>query len=176
MLAHALALAIALAAPADPGTTPDVEARIRALLNPIDRPVAPERFQELGPAAVPVLSRIASSAAERGSTRANALAALAMLGGPEAERTHLALARDPAAPWNVRLYAIRGAAHLLPPDRIRTEVEPVLSGDADARVRAEAADVIASRAPDGCAAVRAQVDREPAHSRPLVGRALQKCK
>jgi hypothetical protein len=186
---HALSLALALALAA--GQQPDQPAatsaqastddailrqRVEALLGRIDRPVTAQHWLALGPAAIPILTEIASSPSERSSRRANALAGLATLGGPEAERLHLALARDQKAPWNVRGQAVRGAGVLLPAERVEAEVAPVLSTDPDDRVRADAAEVMVKHAINGCAAVKAHLAaREPGRSRALVGRALRHC-
>jgi hypothetical protein len=178
MLAVALALASTLAAgpPAPPPDDAALRAQVNDLLGAIDRPVSAESWRALGPDAVPILSGIASAPDVRPSKRASAVAALAILGGPEAERVHRALARDPAAPWNVRMYAVRGMPRVVASGRVATEVRPVLAADADARVRAAAAEVLVRDAPGGCAVVRDHLAREPARSRALVAHALSRCR
>jgi HEAT repeat protein len=184
MIATTLALlAVLAAAPAAPATGPTgiatpapdaLRARVEAYLGVLDRPIPEASWRALGPGAVPILEEIArtSPASWR---RANALLALAILGGERAEGVLLAHARDGSAPWSVRAAAARGAGHLLPADRALAGLRPVLERDRDPRVRAVAAEALARRAgPAGCAAVRAQAAREPGRGA-LYGRALRAC-
>lgn len=189
MISPAIAIALSLLAGQGAAPAPQdaaaasapaaADARLRQTvedyLGVIDRPIPAEAWQKLGPDAVPVLDEIVHSATQADWRRANALAALSVLGGPRAEAVLLEQARDPAARWTVRLAAVRGAGHLLEPARLTGELGPILERDADIRVRAGAADVLARRAgPEGCAAVRARVAREPARRAVYQG-ALRAC-
>jgi HEAT repeat protein len=147
---------------------------VEAYLGVIDRPVPEEAWRALGPPALPVLEEIARSPGASWR-RANALLALSILGGARAEAVLLEQARDGSAPWAVRAAAVRGAGHLLPPERALTDLRPVLERDRDPRVRATAAEALARRAgAQGCAAVRAQAARE-APRRGAYDRALRAC-
>ena len=192
MIATALGFALALAAaqPGGVGEPPPSTAsaahagaspadaalrrRVEAYLGVIDRPIPEQSWRSLGPAAVPVLEEITRSG-QAPLRRSNALLALAVLGGERAEAALLEHARDGSAPWSVRAAAVRGAGHLLPPERALAELRPALERDADARVRATAAEAVARRAGSaGCSAARAQAAREPSR-RALYDRALRAC-
>jgi HEAT repeat protein len=151
----------------------EVRAQALSHLGAIDRPVSPETWRALGPAAEPVLLEVAGSTSEPPTRRARALEGLAALGGARAEQLHLRLARERGAPPIVRSGAVRGLGRLLEPARLATEVRPLLADEAT-RVRRVAGEVLARRAPaEACADVRAQAGREPAPAR--WSRALSDC-
>lgn len=163
------------AASATPGSAApdDVRDEVLSHLGAIDRPVSPETWRALGPAAEPVLLEVAASTSELPTRRARALEGLAALGGARAEEAHLRLAREPGAPSIVRSGAVRGLGRLLQPARLAAEVRPLLA-DRAPRVRQVAGEVLARRAPrEACADVRAQAGREPAPAR--WSRALAAC-
>ncbi|HTN52812.1 MAG TPA: HEAT repeat domain-containing protein [Anaeromyxobacter sp.] len=150
-----LALLVA-AAPAEPGT----EDQVRGLLSAIDRPVPPEAWRAVGPAAEPVLAAIAGAPDELPSRRARALEGLSALGGARAESLHRSLAADARAPRLVRRTAVRGLGQILPPARLLPAAGPLLR-DPDPAVRAAAAEVLAARAPaEACGAIRTQAAGE----------------
>jgi HEAT repeat protein len=150
--------------------------RIDAYLGVIDRPISAEAWRSLGPRAVPILVAIVNAPDERAWRKANALAALATIGGPEAEATVVAQAHETRSPWSVRVSAVRGAGYLLGAERVAGELRPVLERDPDRRVRAAAAEALTRRSGSaGCAAVKAQAAREPAEVRGMYRRALKVC-
>ncbi|HSN92496.1 MAG TPA: hypothetical protein VLS93_14790, partial [Anaeromyxobacteraceae bacterium] len=135
MTATTLALALVLAAQAEGGPAAslpeaDLRRRVEAYLGVIDRPIPEEAWRSLGPGAVPVLEEIVRSRTASWR-RSNALLALAVLGGERAEAVLLEAARDGSAPWSVRAAAVRGAGHLLPPERALAALRPALERDAD---------------------------------------------
>jgi hypothetical protein len=165
----------AAAAPADLSDA-DVRRRVRALLGAIDTPVREEDWRALGPRGPAVLAEAASSAAEWPSRRARAAWGLAVVGGPEAERTLDRLARSPAEPFSVRAAALEGLGRVLPPDRLLGTLSAALADPGQARVRAVAAEVLARRAPQAaCAAVRERIAREAPEARPMFHRAEAEC-
>jgi HEAT repeat protein len=150
--------------------------QIDSLLGTIDTPVRDDRWKSLGPGAVPILRQIAQDQREFPSRRARALNGLAAIGGPEAEKTVLDLARSPGERFQVRSAALSGAGQLLPPDRLAAELRPVLEGANRVQVRAAAAEVLARHAQEGgCGAMRAQVEREKGDDRAFYHRALRTC-
>lgn len=150
--------------------------QIDSMLGTIDTPVRDDRWLALGPAAVPILQQIAQDQGEFPSRRARALHGLAVIGGPEAEKTVLEVARSPGERFQVRSAALSGAGRLLPPDRLAAALRPVLEGAGQVQIRAAAAEVLARHAQEGgCAAMRAQVEREKGDDRAFFHRALRTC-
>jgi hypothetical protein len=157
--------------------SPELRARVRGMLGAIDRPVPAEAWYRLGPAAVTVLTEIATSTSELPFHRARAVEALSIVGGDGATATALRLARAPTEAWDVRASAVRGLGRLLPQDRLVAELSPLLERDAHANVRDAAAAVLARKAgPRGCEAVRAQALREQRQGRAPFARALARCR
>ena len=163
------------AAPADLAEA-DVRRRVRALLGAIDTPVREEDWRALGPRGPAVLAEVAASASEWPSRRARAAWGLAVVGGPEAERTLDRLGRTPGEPFSVRAAALEGLGRVLPPDRLLGALAAALADPGEARVRAVAAEVLSRRAPKAaCAAVRDRVAREKPDERPMFHRAEAEC-
>src|SRR5512136_2288304 len=106
----------------------ELRGRIEGFLGAIDTPIRVEQWKGLGPGAVPILQRIAQDRGEFPSRRARALHGLAIIGGPEAEKTVLEVARSSGDRFQVRAAALRGAGQFLPPDRLAAELRPVLEG------------------------------------------------
>ena len=154
----------------------EVRGRIESFLGAIDSPIRADQWKALGPAAVPILQQIAQDQGEFPSRRGRALHGLAIIGGPEAQKTVLEVARSTGERFQVRAAALRGAGRLLPPDRLAIELRPVLEGANRVQVRAAAAEVLARNAQEGgCAAMRAQVEREKGDDRAFYHRALRTC-
>lgn len=152
-------LALAACDGADPPRAPHADealrAHVRAYLGAIEDPVEPERWRDLGPAAVPVLE--AALAEERlPSRRARAIEGLSAIGGERARAVVLSAARDEAQPASVRAAAIRGAARVGAPEGgLSALLRPILRETRSPRLRAVAAEVLARHGGDeGCAAVR----------------------
>ena len=144
-----------------------------SLFGIIDGPVTPAMWRSLPPEALPLLERIAAGQG-RSMYRARALEGAAALGSDGA--LHRRLAGDAATPFPVRAAAIRGLGQLLPGSRLEVELAPLLERDADLRIRAAAADVLARGAPArGCAAIRRQAHGERANEQPAFQRALATC-
>lgn len=157
--------------------SPELRARVRGMLGAIDRPVPPEEWHRIGPAALPALTEIATSTAELPFYRARAVEALSILGGDGATATALRLASAPSEAWDVRASAVRGLGRLLPPERLVAELTPLLERDPHANVRDAAAAVLTRKAgPRGCDAVRAQATRMGRPDRAPYARALARCR
>jgi hypothetical protein len=158
--------------------TPIDEAALRELVVPLlgtlDAPVPPEAWRSLPPEALPFLERMAGEPGRRSIDRARALEGAAALGSDGT--VHRRLAADPAAPFVVRAAAVRTLRQVVPAARLGAELAPLLERDGDWRIRAAAAETLAKGAAGtGCMAVRAQVRREPASTRPAFSRALRSC-
>lgn len=173
-------LALILAAPpaapevCAPTDDPALRARIEPLLGTIDRPVEPDQWHRLPPEARAVLEAIASDPSELPTRRAAALAGVTALGGDGALQQKLAA--NPKAPFVVRHRALAGLGELLPAAKRGAVLQPFLRDDPDRRIRAAAAEVLASSSTaDGCAAVRAQAQRESTDARFKFRRALAAC-
>ncbi|HSN14618.1 MAG TPA: hypothetical protein VLT61_08295 [Anaeromyxobacteraceae bacterium] len=148
--------------------------RISPLLGTIDRPVSVEAWRSLPVGALPLLERIAEDPSSLPSARARALEGAAALGADGA--VHERLAADVAAPFAVRHSALRALGRLLPRQRLEAALGRLLSGDPERRIRASAAEVLASASPStGCGAVRAQAAREGIDGRGAFRRALTAC-
>jgi hypothetical protein len=158
-------------APTDEGA---LRERLAPMLANIDRPVPLEAWRRLPPEALSLLERIAEDQGILPSERARALEGAAALGSDGA--VHQRLAEDASAPFAVRYSALRGLGRLLPQARLAGALGPLLAGDADRRVRANAAEVLVEASPAaGCPTVRAQAVREGAAGRPAFQRALTAC-
>lgn len=172
-------LALILAAPpapevCAPADDPALRARIEPLLGTIDRPVEPGQWQRLPPEARAVLEAIAADPNEFPTRRAAAVAGVTALGGDGALQQRLAA--DPKAPFVVRHRALAGLGELLPAAARGAVLQGFLRDDPDRRVRAAAAEVLAGTSPaEGCAAVRAQAQRETTDARFKFQRALTAC-
>lgn len=153
-----------------------IRAQIDTNLGAIDTPVSIARWRSLGPRAAPFLAEIASSATELPSRRAKAVDGLSAVGGAQAEGAVARLSRGEREPLVVRLSAVRGMARLARGARLSAALRPVLEGAKDARVRAQAAEALAERAPgNACAAVKAQASREDEQALVHYRRALERC-
>ncbi|HYG69301.1 MAG TPA: HEAT repeat domain-containing protein, partial [Anaeromyxobacteraceae bacterium] len=145
--------------------------------NTIDRPVPPSAWRKVGPAAVPVLTELATSPSELPIRRARAVEALSIVGGDAATETTRRIAGAADEAWDVRAAAVRGLGRLLPPDRLVAELRPVLERDPHPNVRDVAATVLARKGgATGCAAVRAQARRDVRPGRAPYARALARCR
>jgi hypothetical protein len=182
----ALLLALALLAPAPrpaepPGPIPppadaaERAERIEAALGAFHGRASPAAWRSLGPAAAADLARLARDPAALPSRRARALEGLSYLGGAAAEAVLRELAGREGLPPSVRIEAVLGAGRLLPPAEVTGLLGPVLRAAGRPAERAVAAEVLAARAPETCAEVRARVAREAAADRPGFERALERC-
>ncbi len=157
-------------------TDAELQERIDSYLGAIDTPVTGAHGQALGPRAVPVLESVVRDPTALPSRRARAVEALSQIGGARAEKVVLDVARSEAEPFGVRAVALRAAPRLLSTKDLSTELRPVLEGAREAPVRATAAEVLAERGGQaGCAAVRAQLDRESGHARAQFNGAAERC-
>jgi hypothetical protein len=148
-----------------------IHQRIETYLASIDTPIRPSQWRALGSRGALVLEGIAQDGATLPTRRAKALDGLAAIGSATAADTMLGLARDEQTPLSVRLSAVRGAARVLPVDRIAPALQPILEGAKDGHVRRAAAEALSNHG--GCALVRAQAAREDDPQR--LQRALQRC-
>lgn len=153
-----------------------IRAQIDTYLGAIDTPVSIARWRSLGPRAAPFLAEIAASDKELPSRRAKAVDGLSAVGGDQAKSAVARLSRGEREPLVVRLSAVRGMARLERGQRLSAALRPVLEGAKDARVRAQAADSLAERAPRAaCAAVQAQAGKEDEQARVHYRKALERC-
>lgn len=168
-------LAAVLAAPSTPSDE-EIRERVESLLGSIDTPVRPSQWRALGARAVAVLQERSTSLQEFPSRRARAVDGLAAIGGPEATRTVLVLAQERGHPFAVRAAALRGAGHLLPPDRLLEALRPALEEPGPVRVRAVAAEALARNGGvAGCAAARARMEKEKPDERGAFHRVPASC-
>jgi hypothetical protein len=157
-------------------TDEEVAKRVDTLLGSLDTPISADAWRALGPRAVARLASVASDEGALSTRRAKAIGALSALGGPRAQQVVVATAQSEQAPFAVRASALRGAGQLLEPSALAKAISPVLHDASQAPARAVAAEVLAAHAgSSGCAAVRAQVAREPDHARAQFARALDRC-
>jgi HEAT repeat protein len=171
----ALALAAGAAPGADAPPSPEVKAQVEGLLGSIHGPVAPETFRALGPGAEEALAEIALSG-DLPVRRARALEALAALRAPRAEEAHRRVLAEAATPRTVRRSAVQGLGALLAPPAALEALRPILERDRDPGLRAAAAQALARAAPGrACAAIRAQVAREPPSERGRFRHAIAAC-
>jgi hypothetical protein len=182
----ALSLWLSLAAPAAAAASPPqpaacrltddptLRARIGPLLGVIDRPVTAEQWRRLPVGAREFLQAFAADSSQLPTRRAMALEGATALGADET--LHLQLAHDTAAPFVVRHKALRSLGVMLAPARRGEVLAPFLTADPDPAIRIAAAETLADNAPvAGCAAVRAQVQREGTVGRLAFRRALAAC-
>ena len=157
-----------------PAPSPELRDQVIPYLGAIDRPVSPETWRALGPAAEPVLLEVAGSSAELPTRRTRALEGLAALGGARAAQVHLRLARElgrAAAGAQRRGARPRAAAR---PGAPRRRGPPAPRGRAPSASGASPREVLARHAPaEACADVRALAAREPGPAR--WSRALSAC-
>lgn len=153
-----------------------IRAQIDTYLGAIDTPVSIARWRSLGPRAAPFLAEVAASDKELPSRRAKAIDGLSAVGGDQAKGAVARLSRGEREPLVVRLSAVRGMARLERGQGLTAALRPVLEGAKDARVRAQAAEALAERAPrSACAAVAAQAEREDEQARVHYRKALERC-
>jgi HEAT repeat protein len=154
----------------------EIASRARAYLSAIDTPITVRHWRELGPRAIPVLESVLSDPDALPSRRAKAIGALSAIGGPRAKELVLRVARSDTEPRGVRASALRGAARVLPPDELASELRPVMERASEASIRATAAEVLARHGgASSCKAVRAQAGRERGNDRNNFTRALARC-
>jgi hypothetical protein len=159
-----------------PASSAELAERLEVAFGMIHGAPSPAFWRSLGPDAIPELERVARDPAAFPSRRARALEGLGYLGGARARGLLVEMARDGALPLPVRSAALDGAGHALPASELAQQLGPVLRGAADPTVRALAAEVLALHAPEiACAAVRAQVAREPRARRDAFQRGLDRC-
>lgn len=154
----------------------EVVRRVHGYLGSIDTPITAEQWRALGPRAVAPLTSVATDPEALPTRRAKAISALSILGGEQARQVVLDAARSDGEPFAVRASALHGAGRLLDAKALSAALRPVLQKAPQAPVRATAAEVLAHHAgASGCAAVRAQVRREPDDARGHYARALKRC-
>lgn len=146
---------------------------VDAYLGTIDTPIAPSRWQALGPAAAPLLERVLDDRGAFPSRRAKALDGLVSAAPDRAAPRLGALAQSEEEPVVVRVAALHGAARLLPAHKLVTALRPVLEHAREPGLRAQAAELLARHGRSaGCQAVRAQAAHE---EKDALERALQHC-
>lgn len=185
-----LLLAVLLATPRPPRSAPvprteqpveqmqltdqELRERVDTYLGVIDRPIPAARWKALGPRAAPVLESVIASETELPTRRAMAIDALVLVAPDRAATLVGPLARDERQPVVVRVASMHGASRILSSRQALSELRPVLQSAKSTGLRAEAADVLATKR-GGCAEVRTQVARERAEHREAFQRALRRC-
>jgi hypothetical protein len=152
----------------------ELRERVETYLGGIDRGVTSARWKALGPRAAPLLEGVIDDGSQFPSRRAKAVDGLVAVAPDRGAQVVGGLARDEKQPVVVRVAAMHGASQLFPPDRVLSELRPILHTARSMGLRAEAADLI-SRKQGGCAEVRGQVAREKAEHRGAFGRAMKRC-
>jgi hypothetical protein len=152
----------------------DVQQKVDGYLGAIDTPITDERWRALGPQAAAPLEAVALDPKAFPSRRAKAVEGLAAVAPERAAAIVGKLARDETQPAAVRVAAMRGAAHVLPPEQAVSELKPVLRARS-AGMRRTAAEVL-SKSPGGCEPVKAQAARESAEHRQAWREALARCR
>lgn len=153
----------------------EVASRVQTYLATIDTPITIAQWKALGQRAVTPLDAIVRNHGAAPSARAKAVGALSVLGGAQAQKTVLEVARSEDEPFSVRASAVRGAGLLLGKKALVKQLRPVLQGARDPTVRATAAEVLAHHAPAACDDVRVQAGREEQGIRARFARALERC-
>jgi hypothetical protein len=153
----------------------DVQSRIKALLGNIDSRIGADQWKALGPRGAALLQPIALDPEELPTRRAKAAYGLSIVSPDQAEPVLTRLAQDEAQPTTLRIAAMRGMARVASPDVAAQKVSKVLRTARDPGVRGAAAEVVAASGTDGCAQVKAQLDREDPVQRPAFRRALARC-
>ncbi len=138
--------------------------------------VPAERWQSLGPPAVPFLVEVASDPDAFPGRRVKAIHALAVVGSESNAQLLLDLTRSESEPHEVRLAALRDAVLLLPSKKAFAATAQTVKGVRSIRIRAAAAETLTrlSRG-EGCAAVRIQVEKEKPGDRGHFQGALDRC-
>ena len=164
------------AAPAPELSDQEVSDTVHTYLGAIDTPIRSSQWKALGPKAVAPLAAVVHDAEELPSRRSKAVSALSVVGGPEAQKLVLEVARSEAEPFAVRASALRGAPLLIGKQELMKQLLPVLQKAKNPTVRAAAAEVLAQHAgAAACNDVRAQATREQEKVRGRFARALERC-
>jgi HEAT repeat protein len=154
----------------------EIRQQIETYLGTIDTPISIARWRSLGPRAAPFLEEIAASPRALPSQRAQAIDGLSAVGGDRAKGVLAQLARGEQEPLIVRLSAVRGMGRVESGNGLAAALRPVLEGAKDARVRGQAAAALAEHAAkSGCAAVKAQAQKEDEEARVHYRKALARC-
>jgi HEAT repeat protein len=154
----------------------EIREQIETYLGTIDTPISIARWRSLGPRAAPFLEEIAASPRALPSQRALAIDGLSAVGGDRAKGVLAQLARGEEEPLIVRLSAVRGMGRVERGNGLAVALRPVLEGAKDARVRGQAAAALAEHAAkSGCAAVKAQAQKEDEEARVHYRKALARC-
>jgi HEAT repeat protein len=154
----------------------EISETVHTYLAAIDTPIRASQWKALGPQAVAPLAAVVHDPDALPSRRAKAVGALAVIGGPEAQKVVLEIAQSEAEPFAVRASALRGAPLLVGKKELVKQLRPVMQKAKNPTVRAAAAEVLAQHAgASACNDVRAQATRETAKMRSRFARALQQC-
>ncbi len=148
----------------------EARVKVQALLGSIDRPITAEQWRSLGPNAGAVLEEIATDPQQFPTRRAKAVEGLAAVAPDRAAPLLGRMARDEKEATVVRVSAMRS----LPPERVVTELKPVLQSARSAGMRKAAAEVL-SEHKAGCALVRQQAAREKAGLREAFRPSVERC-
>ncbi len=150
-----------------------VRAQVNAYLGSND--VTARNWRDLGPAALPHLTKAVSDRDLAPPRRVRAVQALSVLGSRSDAQILLDLARLESEPSSVRLVALQTAVKLLPKAEAVAALRPLLKGARTSHMRAVAAEHLTRLSKRHCAAVRAQVDKERPREKKQFRRALRRC-
>ncbi|MBI3185838.1 MAG: HEAT repeat domain-containing protein [Myxococcales bacterium] len=97
--------------PAPPPKPQDMKVRVLALISGYERVPTEEEFKELGPGALAVLDELYADASQLPTTRTRAVASMALVDNPEAEKRLQDLVADPKVDVQYRSTAVAALAH-----------------------------------------------------------------
>jgi len=150
-----------------------VRAQVNSYVGSSD--VGVQKWRELGPAALPFVTKVATDRDAIPPRRIRAIQAISIVGSHSEAPLLVDLARSESEPGPVRLAALRAAVKLMPKPEAVAALKPMLRGAHAARMRAAAAEQLTRLSKRQCAPVRSQADRERPRDRKLYQRALRRC-
>lgn len=154
----------------------DVRGQVVAFVSTIDTAISRTTWEALGSRAEPVLRELIANADNFPTHRAKAIYGLAVVGGTAAASLFREVTMAETEPLVVRLAAVRGLEQVLDPQALRSELQPLLVGAKDSRVRAYAGEVLIRRGGrEACAAVQIQAGTERPEKVGLYKRLLAQC-
>jgi len=179
MFAAVLSAAAEGSAGSAPSTAPPSkdESVLRAQVNSYlgSNDVRPQGWRELGPAALPFVTKVATDRDAAPPRRIRAIQAISIIGSRSDAPLVVDLARSESEPNQLRLEAMRAAVKLMPKPDAVAALKPMLRGARTVRMRAAAAEQLTHLSRRQCSFVRAQAEREKKRDHKLFQRALRRC-
>lgn len=154
----------------------DIRDQVVAFVSTIDTPITRTAWEALGSRAEPVLLELIANRDNFPTHRAKAIDGLAIVGGALAASLFREITMAESEPLVVRLAAVRGLGQVIDTLAQRAELQPLLVGAKDSRVRAYAGEVMIGRVGrSACAAVQTQAGTEQPEKAGQYKRALAQC-